>query len=120
MCPYIGTDVEHQRAGGNPARGSSRDALIKSEVDRKIDPFVEVQFPIHIASSDDHARRPACERARADDCAIEHTRERDFSFRRQHGQLIARSTTTGGRWEATDRLLAGSSCVVLVAYRAGA
>src|SRR5262249_10978659 len=121
MCPYIGTDVEHQRSGRNQARGSWRDALIKSEIDRKIDPFVEVQFPIHIASSDDHARLPACERARADDCAIEHTRQRDFSFRRQHGQLIARSTTTGAvRSHCKDRLLAGSSCVVLVAYRAGA
>jgi hypothetical protein len=84
MGADIGADIEHERAGRNPARGASRDALIKPKIDRKIDALVEFEFPIHIAPPSDHARRVACERARTDDCEIEHASECDFSFGRQH------------------------------------
>src|SRR5262249_54756686 len=39
----IGADVEHQRAGPDPAGGAAGNALIESEIDRKIDAFVEVE-----------------------------------------------------------------------------
>jgi hypothetical protein len=72
------------RARRDPAGGAAGNALIEPEIDRKIDAFVEVEVPGHLATANARPRRSTHDCARADDREVEDTGDRDLFPGRQH------------------------------------